>query len=452
MAIKVSNTTVINDSRGLENITNLKTVGGESILGTGDISVVSATNLKTINGSSLLGSGDLTISGGDPDLLPIGTLVDFPRPRGESAFNYLSSNDKWLPCNNAIVSQAAYPGLIDAVGYVGANRTVTVRTLSGTVRGISYTNGMLLATTNFNVDYSTDGVSWSRSGTYALANSQPAPVVFGNGLYAVLGGNNTSTTAGVKSTDLVTWTGVTISGIGSTAVISALFADGAFFVTTSAGVIARSTDLQTWTTASLGANVRSRLMYTPGLFASVSEFGNTFTTSTDGVTWTARSAVPDVSAIYRPTVFGNGEFAFLDFQGGQNSKTSLVTTTDWVSFTKNALTDFVSTPAAGDAIWYDSDFGGYIIPAGVNPRIRIYDSLITTQDGVTQTALADGFASPVGFARLGTDLFVANSSGVGKVNTGFAFTATDYNVSTEVKLPSYSSSFSGSSVYIKVKP
>ena len=39
MAIKVNNTTVINDSRGLENITNLKTVNSNSILGTGDISV-----------------------------------------------------------------------------------------------------------------------------------------------------------------------------------------------------------------------------------------------------------------------------------------------------------------------------------------------------------------------------------------------------------------------------
>jgi hypothetical protein len=37
MAIRISNTTVINDSRQLENITNLKTVGGQSILGTGDI-------------------------------------------------------------------------------------------------------------------------------------------------------------------------------------------------------------------------------------------------------------------------------------------------------------------------------------------------------------------------------------------------------------------------------
>lgn len=50
MAIKISNTTVINDSRGLENISNLKTVNGNSILGTGDITVsggISFTRVTT---------------------------------------------------------------------------------------------------------------------------------------------------------------------------------------------------------------------------------------------------------------------------------------------------------------------------------------------------------------------------------------------------------------------
>lgn len=37
MAIKIQSTTVIDDSRGLQNITNLKTVGGQNILGTGDV-------------------------------------------------------------------------------------------------------------------------------------------------------------------------------------------------------------------------------------------------------------------------------------------------------------------------------------------------------------------------------------------------------------------------------
>ena len=39
MALKIGGTTVINDARGLENISNLKTVNGQSILGAGDIAV-----------------------------------------------------------------------------------------------------------------------------------------------------------------------------------------------------------------------------------------------------------------------------------------------------------------------------------------------------------------------------------------------------------------------------
>lgn len=67
----------------LVSATNIKTLNGNSLLGSGDVEVgivdiaglqdaladkqdvlVSATNIKTVNGNSLLGSGDLVISGG----------------------------------------------------------------------------------------------------------------------------------------------------------------------------------------------------------------------------------------------------------------------------------------------------------------------------------------------------------------------------------------------------
>ena len=53
MALKINGTTVINDSRGLENISNLKTINGQSIVGSGDLAVT---------GSSTFAS-DLTVSG-----------------------------------------------------------------------------------------------------------------------------------------------------------------------------------------------------------------------------------------------------------------------------------------------------------------------------------------------------------------------------------------------------
>ena len=48
MAIQVSGTTVIDDSRVLSNVTGLKTVGGTAILGSGDIAVGGSTTHNAV--------------------------------------------------------------------------------------------------------------------------------------------------------------------------------------------------------------------------------------------------------------------------------------------------------------------------------------------------------------------------------------------------------------------
>ena len=47
MSLKVNGTTVINDSRELENIANLKTINGQSILGTGDMTLAGSSSFST---------------------------------------------------------------------------------------------------------------------------------------------------------------------------------------------------------------------------------------------------------------------------------------------------------------------------------------------------------------------------------------------------------------------
>jgi hypothetical protein len=54
MAIKVNGTTVIDDSRNLSNVGGLKTVGGNNLVGSGDV------GFKTVNGSSVVGSGNIS--------------------------------------------------------------------------------------------------------------------------------------------------------------------------------------------------------------------------------------------------------------------------------------------------------------------------------------------------------------------------------------------------------
>ena len=63
---------LVNKQATLVSGTNIKTINGNSLLGSSDILVqsvlVSGTSIKTINGTSLLGSGDITISGGSGEV------------------------------------------------------------------------------------------------------------------------------------------------------------------------------------------------------------------------------------------------------------------------------------------------------------------------------------------------------------------------------------------------
>ena len=58
MAIKISGTTVIDASRHLTNVTGLKTVGGETLLGSGDISTGTVLNKPSITSPSAVATSN----------------------------------------------------------------------------------------------------------------------------------------------------------------------------------------------------------------------------------------------------------------------------------------------------------------------------------------------------------------------------------------------------------
>ncbi len=64
MAIKVNGTTVINDSRVLSDVTGLKTVGGTSILGSGNIDAAPPTTLNSVGTYAAMQFDGVTIQPG----------------------------------------------------------------------------------------------------------------------------------------------------------------------------------------------------------------------------------------------------------------------------------------------------------------------------------------------------------------------------------------------------
>jgi len=100
MAIKVNGTTVIDDSRVLSSVTGLKTVGGESILGSGDIATGGASLALPNNTSwpsyTNTNSNSFTLSAGTN-----GALIDM---QSKSQFY----NNVFLGANIAVNGAGSY--------------------------------------------------------------------------------------------------------------------------------------------------------------------------------------------------------------------------------------------------------------------------------------------------------------------------------------------------------
>lgn len=87
--------------------TNIKTINGTSMLGSGDVAVQptleSGTNIKTINNTSVLGSGNIAISG----TTPTGSIVMYGASTPPTG---------WLSCNGQAVSRTTYADLFAVIG------------------------------------------------------------------------------------------------------------------------------------------------------------------------------------------------------------------------------------------------------------------------------------------------------------------------------------------------
>lgn len=209
---------------------------------------------------------------------------------------------------------------------------------------IKYVNNMFIAGSNNNTNrimYSTDGITWTGV-TYN--QSSVKGVVYGNGVYNVLGTGFPSSTI-YRSTNLSSFTvtatfaasgtgAVPSTEWGSSGAYDILFANGVFVAVGQAGFafprvnkgVAYSTDGITYTVANIDPEdssqlkgVRYSLAYGNGTWVSVGSGKTAY--STDGINWTFTDSANN-NTTYRAVTYKNNLFCAVGDGGAVMTSTN----------------------------------------------------------------------------------------------------------------------------------
>lgn len=350
-----SNSTLLNRAnhtgeQGIDTITNLQT-----ILDVKQDVLVSGDNIKSINGQSIVGTGDLIIGSSSAAIGDLYFGTDMP------------TTGIWLP-TDATYLQASYPSLFAKLGHQ-PNPANTVWSLR-TVPSLTYSTSMAygnntfvmvgMKSSNSTIWTSADGIAWTDRGTFPVK--------------AVAYGNNTFVAAGTSqiytSTNGSSWTPRTVP-TGSWNDIT--YGNGLFVAVgaSNSGIIT-SPDGITWTQRLTGVELWS-VAFGNGRFIALSQSG-AGRQSTNGTTW---STIPTLTLGSKDVEYGDGKFVSVGLYGAGTTAVG----SSWL------MQDLPGVPQSGvtyDAIAY---YPGRFIAGGVSP-VGSKSSLAESPDAVNWTYLA----------------------------------------------------------------
>lgn len=301
--------------------------------------------------------------------------------------------------------------------YTSTNLSSWTQRSGGDVVSLFYGNGRYVIHSNFyGISTSPDGITWT---------GQTSPGIFfaltyGNGLFLVCGFSGMVRT----STDAINWTSQS-SGTGTGLGFASYF-NGIFFIG-GQGVLRTSTDNGvTWTARTYVGDVNYNMTYGNGLYLLTSRGGNAaagpvgaLNTSTDGFTWTNRSATSGISLIhpfgvlyqngmyyiagsygvvktstnginwpsYVEMTYGNGLYVYGGYDGLLGTSTDA---NNWISQTSNTTTQ-ISALTYGNGIYMFATVGG---------------GISTSANAVTWTARTSGTTSTIHALIYGNGLFI----------------------------------------------
>ena len=313
--------------------------------------LVSGTNIKTINGNSLLGSGDLTVGGsvdidnetitenGDNELqvsavinkrdnsvLPIWHGTEQQWNQGEATtWYYWQTSETAMWTASTLPSSANWYSVIYGDGKFvavannsnkaaystdGINWTASSLSSSAKWYSVTYGDGKFVAVASGNSNkaaYSTDGINWTAS--TLPSSGYWESVTYGDGKFvAVVNGSNKA----AYSTDGINWTASTMPSSANW--ISVTYGDGKFVAVASGGSnkVAYSTDGINWTETTMPSSRDwYSVTYGDGKFVAVAYSSNKAAYSTDGINWT-ETTMPS-SEYWWSVIYGDSKFVVVAY-------------------------------------------------------------------------------------------------------------------------------------------
>ena len=275
--------------------------------------------------------------------------------------------------------------------------------------GITFGNGLFVAVASDSAGatdlamFSTNGIDWT-SGVTPSTIGDWVDVAFGAGVFcAVCQGGGTEKI--MTSPDAITWTLRTPSAGNTWKTVA--FGNGVFVVLSFSGVSMTSPDGINWTTQSCVNRSWRSVTFGNGIFVAVAQSGtgDRVMSSTDGLTWFARTTPQD--NVWSDVTFGNNLFVAV----AQDGTNRVMTSPDGVIW--------IARAAAGTQDWRGVDFSNGIFVAVSSDAAP--DNVMTSTDGITwslaagssdgnwqKVACTDGIFAAIG--QIGTRLMTSGTA------------------------------------------
>ncbi len=277
------------------------------------------------------------------------------------AFKVIYGNSKFVAVNQQTSNNLFYS--TDGITWTAGS----INSGSSAWTSVIFANGKFVAigvAASANAAYSTDGVTWNVVNSHSLSSADSAGIAYGNGKFVgFITSSSTTSTVITTSTDGITWTNPTATGLGAGVGIQGaggvnsygfIFVDGKFFIaartTNVSNGIFQSTDGITWTASNGGTgdtHYWGDVVYTGDKLVAVGYSAVASVGISNNIIVGSQVVTPAVTGVGAAVNINSQSYTFT----GSNTSTAPIARVENVSLNASAPTTVTYSAPAGTNVY-----------------------------------------------------------------------------------------------------